>query len=1114
MSVSNEQELEAAIAALEKQRTELGNHVVDTAIETLQARLETLKPKNKEFEPEQRLKQVSVLFTDIVGSTVIARQLDPEDTHKIMDSSLAILTTIIEQYHGRVLQYAGDSLLAAFGADDSHEEDPENAVRAGLAFLQASKEISRKVELQHGLKGFNIRVGINTGRVLLGGGVDAENSIRGITVHIAARMEQNAPAGGIRISHNTYRHIRGIFDVSKQPPIDIKGLSEPISTYLVHAIKPRSFHNRSRGIDGIETRMIGRERELLQLQQSFHALYQTSNADNPATTALTIVAEAGIGKSRLLYEFINWTDTREEAYYLFKGSAQAKTRQQPYGLLYDILAWRLQINENDSAEIARQKLLQMGAQLFAPEEAGQIDILGHLVGLDFSASPHLRGVLDNPQQIRHQGFFTAAQIFKRLAQHNNVPIVLILDDLQWSDDDSLDFIDYLLDINRDIPILILCMTRPELYERFPEWPSSDATPLRITLQSLDQKLSHELANELLQRLGKIPESMREMVTSSAEGNPFYMEELVKMLIDNGVIISDAGQWRLAQDKILDTQVPDTLTGVIQARLDNLSVSERAALQRASVIGFEFWDSTLAKLDENSVACLPALVQREFIVPQTVSTFEGAREYRFHHHILYQVTYESLLKHDRRNYHLSTASWFENLIKTRGGDYLGVTASHYEQAGDTKKASHYYARAAKEAASRHGRDATLQYVLKALPLIDRNDHELRWQLLIAREKIRATQDNRAEHEADLDALQTTANALDADNLRAEVLLRRAMALSKAGNYPVAEKVSRSALSLANNSAAVAVAALAHKTQAFCLRRMGNFSAAQLVAEAGLRLARESGDRTVEGELITSLSSLAVESGDFVECFRLDKQNLSITRKTGDRAGESSALNTLGDNTLRIGDYVQAKMYFDEALSLSRNIGHRSNESVVLLNLAAIENLQQDYTKAIKYALDSISISSQSSLRDLEAAALLPLGLARIELGEMQLAREALERSRDLFEKNFGLHLSMEPIAGLAHLALKEGNIHNAIGHVEKILEYLENSGSLDGTEEQLRIRWTLFNVLQQAGDKRADAILNEARRQLQIMASQITDTRTRREFVENVPHNKAIESAWQKSINGN
>lgn len=231
---SEQQQLQAAIAALEGQRSLLGDAVVDASVAGLRARLAALDALPS-AEPAQTLKQVSVLFLDVVGSTSLSQHLDPEDIHSVMDGALARGTRLVEAHRGKVLQFAGDSMLAAFGADETREDDSERAVRCGLALLELGRVLGTEVQAGHGHTGFDVRVGIHTGGVLLGGGVDAEGTIRGIAVSIAARMEQTAPAGALRISHSTYGHVRGVFDVAPQPPMTIKGLDEPIVTYLVCA---------------------------------------------------------------------------------------------------------------------------------------------------------------------------------------------------------------------------------------------------------------------------------------------------------------------------------------------------------------------------------------------------------------------------------------------------------------------------------------------------------------------------------------------------------------------------------------------------------------------------------------------------------------------------------------------------------------------------------------------------------------------------------------------------------------------------------------------------------------------------------------------------------------
>ena len=232
-----------------------------------------------------------MLFADVVDSTRLSQQLDPEDVLVVMEGALRRFAACIERHGGRVLQFAGDGLHAAFGVDATREDDPERAVRAGLALLAEAKLHAAEVATTFALPGFAIRVGINTGPVLMGGGLDADKTAMGLAIHVARRMEESAPVGGLRISHDTYRHVRGVFDVTEEPPLVVKGVDLPMRTYLVQCAKPRAFRNTLRGIEGIETRMVGRERELGQIQECFE-----SRARGPRAGTGHRGGRGGIGK--------------------------------------------------------------------------------------------------------------------------------------------------------------------------------------------------------------------------------------------------------------------------------------------------------------------------------------------------------------------------------------------------------------------------------------------------------------------------------------------------------------------------------------------------------------------------------------------------------------------------------------------------------------------------------------------------------------------------------------------------------------------------------------------------------------------------------------------------
>jgi len=645
MSATFEQ-VSAAIAALDAQRMVLGDEVVETALAPLRRELAALR--SRENPAHQQLKQVSVLFVDVVGSTAIGQRLEPEDINAVMDGALERFTAIVESNHGRVLQYTGDGMLAAFGSQEASEDDVESAIRAGLGVIEHAQRLAPQVRKDYDLPDFNVRAGVHTGTVLLGGGVNAEGTIRGATVNIAARMEQSAPPGRLRISYDSYRHVRGLFDLVEQPPISVKGVAEPIRSYLVERPKPRAFRVPTRGVEGVHTPMVGREAEFGLLCAAFESVVAEG-----ASRAITVVAEAGLGKSRLLDEFLQTLDL--QSCWLLPSRAHPRSALRPYGLLYDMLARQFQISEGDSAALARQNLVDGLARLFPEEGEAPIHLLGHLIGLDFSASPHVEALLDDEQRFTQQAFAAGALCLRRLAASKAV--VMVLDDLHWADAGSVDFMRHVLRSNRDTPLLCLTLTRPSLFEQHADWAEGDPRHTRLDLKPLDKALSGELADALLQRIADVPAKLRALITGGAEGNPFYMEELVMMLIDDGVILADPDGWQVVPEKLLRAHVPATLTGVLQARLDALAPGERTAIQQAAIVGHVFWDQALAAIDAAAAGALPVLLRKQLVVRNDVPASDDRNEYVFKHQLLHQVTYDSVLRAPKRAGHASVGAFW-------------------------------------------------------------------------------------------------------------------------------------------------------------------------------------------------------------------------------------------------------------------------------------------------------------------------------------------------------------------------------------------------------------------------------------------------------------------------
>ena len=1011
-------QLETAIAALEGQRSLLGDAVADAALRAMRERLAALAG-DATRQAQQVLKHASILFLDIVGSTRLSERLDPEETSAVMDGALSRATAIVDRHGGRVLQYAGDNLLAAFGADESREDDAERAVRCGLALLELGMTLRAEVRALHGAVDFDLRLGLHSGRVLLGGGVDHEDTIRGVAVNIAARMEQTAPAGTLRISHDTYAQVRGLFDVLPQEPLAIKGVDAPVLSYLVQRAKPRAFRVATRGLEGVATRMIGRDAELSALKEAFARLFM----QQAGLQRVTVVAEAGVGKSRLLYEFRNWAESRAERFFLLQARATPSSRVQSYGMLRDLLAWRLQIGEGDSLAVARKKLEDGLMPLFRDEDGeheaeAQVHLLGQLLGYGYDDSPHIQGIRDDARQIRSRAFRALAQALRRIAAQGGSPIVMYLDDLHWADDASLDFIDHLVQADHDVPLLIVGLARPTLFERRVVSASDPDATRRIDLQPLNRDGSRELADEMLQKLKDIPAGLRELIIGGAAGNPFYMEELVKMLIDRGAIRTADEQWTVDAGKLQALQVPPTLTGVLQARLDSLPSRERHALQLASVIGLTFWDAALARIDPPAAEQIPGLVRRELVHANEDDepSSDDIREYAFRHQLLQQVTYDTVLRRERQEAHATTAQWLVERSAGRAKGLMGTAAEHFERAGDAVNAADCHARAADYAASAFANEAALDHAARALQLAAVDDRPLRWRLLATRERIFDLLGRRGEQRQDIEALLALADALDDDARRAEVAWRHCDYAMRTDDWATMRDEAERAKRLAERVGDEELALRAVQRLSNALAYTGDPAAGRALATAALGRAVTLGWLVPQSRLANALATCTELQGDRVATLRYAALGLSLNRRAGDRLVEALNLGNVGSAHAGLGNYVEARRHLEEALRLNRVLGNRPVEGMSLATLSDLSWREGDGASACVQAEAAVAILTEVGSKLHVTGALWSLGNAELQLDRHERSSAAFERCEAVAREVGQSFIVIDAIEGQARVAL--------------------------------------------------------------------------------------------------
>lgn len=912
-----------AIEALEGQRATLGDTVVDTALAPLREKLAALGAP----AAEQR-KQVTVLFADVSGFTAMSEHMDPEEVRDVMNILWNLLDTAITEYGGTIDKHIGDAVMALFGSPLAREDDPERAIRAALDMLAVFQDVAG--ELGAGGRPLGMRIGIHTGPVILGVvGSTSEHTAMGDTVNLASRLEHAAPVGGVIISHDTYRHVRGVFDVDALPALRVKGKSEPIRTYRVDRAKPRAFRLVARGVEGIETRLVGRDGELRLLQDGLREVMAEGCA-----RCFTVVGEAGIGKSRLLWAFTESVELLPEQVRLFRARVTQQTGRLPYAILRDLLFYRFEIQESDSTAVAREKLARGLGQLMEDGAEEAASFLGHLAGVPHPDSPHLRGILEDARQLRDRALQNLVRLLE--AATRAMPVVMILEDLHWADEGSLDLVESLMSRCRDLPLMVVCAARPLLLERRPAWGEAAPTHRRVHLGPLTAADTGRLVEEILQRVPDVPQFLGQKLADAAEGNPFYVEELIKMLIDDGVIRTGE-TWSVETQRLPDLRVPPTLTAVVQARLDALSPDERWTLQRASVLGRVFWDEALGALDQGSAgdvsAVLDSLCRRDLVFRRQETAFSDTREYAFKHAILHEVTYETVLLRLRRTYHRRSARWLVERAGEQRDAYAGVIAQHWESAGDAGEACAWYRRVARRAQETYAlgeADACYRKALALLPPGAGDPHD-RVDLQEGLGTVLLWKASYAEALDVFAEIEKTARASNDTRARARAAIDEALAHHGLGNYRTALERADRAGDLASEAGDDGLVVEALLQQGWCHVRLGAADTAEAMGSEAQQLAAHLGANRQAAQSFLLLSAASQLLGSYDRSARHGEAALSLFREIGDRDGTAGSLIALGETARLSGDYTAATGLYQKALEAYRQMGVRAGEINARSNL---------------------------------------------------------------------------------------------------------------------------------------------------------------------------------------
>jgi class 3 adenylate cyclase/tetratricopeptide (TPR) repeat protein len=600
--------------------------------------------------PIENRRTVTIVFSDLKGSTALGERLDPEAVREVLARYFDAMRAELERHGGTIEKFIGDAVMAVFGLDVVHEDDALRAVRAAAGMGAALEDLNTELEARYGVRLTN-RTGVNTGEVVAGDPTAGQRLVTGDTVNTTARLEQAAPENQILLGPVTHALVRDEFEAEPVEPLVLKGKAEPVPAWRLVRVRAAA-EGRARRED---TPLVGRAAELEALRGALAGAVATRSA-----RLVVLTGDAGVGKSRLVRELM--ADVEGVAVAL-RGRCLSYGEGITFWPIGEIVRAAAGIDEADSPAAARTKLLAI-----APDRDVAARVAS-IVGLSGATAP------------LPEAFWGVRRLLEELTSRR--PILLVVDDIHWAEPALLDLLDHLLGAAEDAPILVVATARPEFADEHPGWPTADA-PVRIALEPLGEMAATAIVANLAG--APIPPDVARSVVAIAEGNPLFVEQLVETLIETGAIRLIDGRWVRA-DEGGDLGLPPSIQALVAARLDRITRSERGVLEPASVIGLRFAEPAVADLVDPGLradiaSTVGQLVRRRLILPETAPSRPGDElEYRFGHQVIRDVAYQGILKRTRATLHERFVAWADrvNADRDRGQEFEEILGYHLEQA---------------------------------------------------------------------------------------------------------------------------------------------------------------------------------------------------------------------------------------------------------------------------------------------------------------------------------------------------------------------------------------------------------------------------------------------------
>jgi predicted ATPase/class 3 adenylate cyclase len=1008
------------------------------------------------LEASGQLRNVTVLFAEISGYSSLSDKFAEGDLQEFVQQYLHLMSLNVYKYEGFVDKLTGDGIMALFGAPISHENNAELAVRAALDMqndiFQLNRELMERFQVE-----IHVRIGLHSGSVVvgsIGSNLMMDYTAIGDTVNLAQRIEEAAPPGTILVSEMVYRQVGAIFDCQQVSVLNPKGIAQPIKTYRVAGIKSRP--GIIRGIEGLHAPMIGRDQELVRLKQVANRLVESRRGQ-----FILVTGEAGLGKSRLTDELKSSIDPREIR--ILQGQSMAYRRTVPYWIIREVLFSYLGVAANAPTTQISDQLVRLVTRAMRLKAERALPFIENLLSIPFSdpIGEDLLKQLD-PRQLRQLTFLAIRDLL--VIESADRPLLIILDDLHWADEASLELISFIVHSISQAPIFLLAISRrsdiPILSEAA-QWAGNnlDRNFEHIELQSLSRHQSERLLSLLLS-IPDLPKKLREHILQRAAGIPFYLEEILRMLIDRGVIMQEAGTWQVTPNVDASSLgVPETLQELLLTRIDRLERPQKTVLRVAAMIGKDFslpvLNGVLQEMETGELrAAIDQLAARDFIAPRS-GTLE--QEYTFKHILMSDAIYGTLLRRERQRLHGQVADVIERLYTDRLDEQVELLANHYRWSDRSERALYYSLLAGDKASRNSLNDQAYQHFKTALEILPRLQPETEQvyqayagmgdALAFKGEYPQAREHFRQAMQA-IDEMGTSEYPRECSGLYRKI----AKTFERQGDYEQAlSQLSRAQATLdASSDPHPIEQAEVWNDFGWIHFRRGNFSEAGDIFQQALGLVEDANAYHVVASILNRLGGVAYYQGDWDQAAEYLRKSADIREDIGDVVGLASSSNNLGNLEIEMGEFDNALKDLERNLDLIKRLGQVEGIAVAYNNIGWLYTLRGELEEAKEALITALNMALQIGYSSLIRETTKNIGELYLVLEEWAQARQALTEVASAFEELGANDQLLHVYRMLGEVALGTGDLEKAQAWSQALDDVVATYG--DDTLELPALHW--------------------------------------------------------------